>query len=434
MFFRKLLVISTIVLCLSGTALAQSFEVPRVAVVHLVVDKGVPLQIVLTEKVHFKLNEAVRGRIVEPIYAFDREVIPSGTEVLGKVTGLHSVGKWKRVSSMLGGDFTPLRDPEITFDTLVLADGKEIPIQTAVVSRGNLLVRFSKGQTRTFTAGVRQPAKELVHGMLWGLLPYHPQFTPTGTTYKATLVEPLEFGNLLLGTKTLNRIGSEPAAGSVIYARLITPLDSKATKRGASVQAVLTYPLYSAEHALIFPAGSRLEGEVAEVRAAGFLKHGGELGVQFTRIEPPISIMSSISQARDIQGRLVGVEVPFDVNQLHISTDGIAQIGRSNQRFLAPAFALTGAAPMLFSAGSAGFGAAFAETYSSSMFSRMFGGSTGLGLPAGITGLMVPPVGVALGAYGLAYAVYANILGRGKNISLPIGSSIEVRLDRPATE
>src|ERR1700756_4755114 len=116
--------------------------------VSLSVDKGFPLEVVLTEKLGSKLNEPVRGKIVDSVYAFDREVIPSGTEVLGKVTALRPVGKWKRLSSMLAGDFTPLHNPEITFDTLVLAGGKRIPIKTSVVSQGNLLVRFNKGQSQ----------------------------------------------------------------------------------------------------------------------------------------------------------------------------------------------------------------------------------------------------------------------------------------------
>ena len=53
-----------------------------------------------------------------------------------------------------------------------------------------------------------------------------------------------------------------------------------------------------------------------------------------------------------------------------------------------------------------------------------------MGLPAGIAGLMVPPVGLGLGAYGVGYAVYTNILGRGKNIVLSVDTPIEVRVDR----
>jgi hypothetical protein len=416
-------------LCLSAIAFAQSTDIRRIAILPLAVNKGVPLKVALTEKLRSKLNEPVHGKIIDPVYALDREVIPAGTEILGKVTALRPVGKWKRMSSMLGGDFTPLHDPEITFDTLVFADGKRIPIQTAVVSEGNTLIRFKNGHARAYTTTVQQPGNELVHSMLWSLSPIHPQFKPTGTTYKATLTEPIEFGSAFYGTQILNAIGSEPPAGSIIYARLLTALDSRTAKAETPVQAVLTYPLYGENHRLIFPAGSRLRGEVAVAHAPGFLEHGGELAIKFTQIEPPISIMSSASQSREIQGRMIGIEPPVDSNQLRIDGEGTALVPTTKQRFLAPAFALVGAAPML-SAGSASVGAAVGEAYGSNAFSRAFGGSTGFGLPGGITGLLVPPVGLGLGAYSIGYAVYFNILGRGKNISLPADTSIEIRLDR----
>ena len=218
--------------------------------------------------------------------------------------------------------------------------------------------------------------------------------------------------------------------GSIIYARLTTALDSKKTKVETPVQAVLTYPLYSADHRMIFPAGSKLEGEVTEARSAGFMHHGGELAVRFTRIEPPITLMSSASQARVIQGRMMGVEVTPDLTQLRINSDGIAAVARTKDRFIAPVFALAGAAPMI-SAGASSFAPALGESYGTSAFNRMFGGGTGFGLPAGVAGLMVPPVGIGLGAYSVGYAVYFNILGHGKNITLPPDTNIEIRVDRP---
>lgn len=429
MLQRKSLALSVLSLFLTGTMFAQSTDIHRIAIVPLTVDSGAPLKVVLTDKVSSKLNEPVHGKLVDPVYAFDREVIPAGTEILGKVTGLKGAGKLKRFSAMIGGDFTPLHDAEITFDTLVFADGKRLPIQTAVVSRGNLLFRLKNGQTHTYTTSVQQPGKEMIHGILWNLSPYHPQFVPTGATYKATLTEPLDFGSIVVGSRVLNGIGSEPAPGSIMYARLMTPVDSKKSKVGTPVQAVLTYPLYSLDHRLVYPAGSRLQGEVADARRAAFFAHGGELAVKFTRIKPPLAIMTASEQAQPIQGRLIGVETPIDVNQLQINQDGLADVPRTKQRFLAPAFALAGAVPML-DGGSTSFGTAFAEAYGTNFFSRALGGGSGFGLPGGIAGLMNPTVGLGLGAYGVGYAVYFNILGRGKDINLPADTSIEIRLDR----
>jgi hypothetical protein len=431
MFRSKHLVAFALSVFLATTTLGQSVGQSgqrRVAIPPLTVEKGFPLKVVLTEKLRSKLNEPVHGRIVDSVYAMDREVIPAGTEILGKVTALRPVGKWKRISSLLGGDFTPLHDPQITFDTLVFADGKQIPIETSATPQGNVLVRLRDGKVRAYTTSIQQPGKEMLHGMLWRLSPYHPQFVPTGTVYKATLLEPLDFGFVFYGTRILNGIGSEPPAGSIIYARLMTAVDSKKTKPGTEVRAVLTHPLYSLDHRLIFPAGSRLQGEVAESHAAGFLGHGGKLSIKFTKIEPPLAIMSSMSQIQEIQGRLVGVDVPTDLNQLRIDGDGVAQVPTSKQRFLAPAFALAGAAPLL-AGGSSSVGGAFAEGYSTSLFSRMLGGADGLGLPANVAGLIFPPVGLGLGAYAVGYATYFNILGHGKNIVLPVDTTIEVRVD-----
>jgi hypothetical protein len=424
----KLFIAPVMFVFLTAIAFGQSFEVQRAAMVHLNVEKGYPLNVVLTEKVRAKLNEPVHGKIVDAVYTFDREVIPYGTEILGKVTALRPVGKWKRLHSMLGGDFSPNHEPEITFDTLVLPDGKRLPVNAAVVSQGGLLVRFDKGQSRAFTSTVQQPGNEFLHNVLWALSPVHPQFLSTGTTYKATLQEPLDFGNLLVGTRTLNGIGMEPSSGSVIYARLMTPLDSKKTKAGTPVQAVLTYPLFGLDHRLIFPTGSRLQGEVAEAHAAGFMDHGGELSVKFTSIQPPITLMTSNSQLRQIDGQLVGVQVPVSLDQLRINKDGMAEVPRTKARFLAPVFALAGAAPML-SGGSTSLAPAIGEAYGTSFFSRALGGNTGLGLPAGVAGLMVPPVGLGLGAYNVGFAVFSNIFGKGKNITLPVDTSVEVRVN-----
>jgi hypothetical protein len=429
MSINKLLFICVLLVSLVGATFAQSVEIPRIAMVPLTVEQGFPLEVVLTEKVRSKLNEPVHGKIIDPVYVFDREVIPSGTEIVGKVTDLRPVGKWKRVSSMLGGDFTPLHDPQITFEKLVLDDGREIPIETSAVSKGGVLLRLNKGETRAYTATVQQPGKEFVHSILWSLSPYHPQSLATGTTYKVTLAQPLEFGNALIGGRTLNSIGGEPSAGSIMHARLLTPLDTKSTTAGTAVQAVLTRPMYSADQRLIFPAGSRIQGKVEAVRAARHWNHGGELSLEFVKIEPPLVVMSSMSQEREIHGRLVGVQVPLDMmNQVHIDSEGSTHIARSKERFLGPAFATVGALP-LFGNGSASFGSAFAEAYGTSFIKRVTGGSVGFGLPAGVTGLMVPPVGLGLGAYGVVRSVYSNILGRGKDIHLPSDTPIEVRLD-----
>ena len=433
MFKPQRLFLFVLFVCLTSSAFAQSERpVPelRFSIIPLTVAKGVPLQVVLTDKLHFKLHETVHGRVIEPVYAFDRVVIPSGTEVLGTITGVRSAGMWKRVSTMLGGDFTPVRDPQIRFDTLVFEDGTRMPIETSVDRGSDMLVRSTgpSGQLKTITDGGKQSGNGFLKGMLWSLAPYHPQSIPAGLRYNATLQQPLEFGAAVLGAGAFEKVGSDPAAGSLIYARLTTALNSRTTKPGDAVTAVLTDPLFSRDHLLIFPVGSRLIGEVVQVHPAGRLQHTGELAFKFTKIEPPLSILSANWPKQEIDGRLLGVQVAGDMSRLRVDQEGTMRIAQTKQRFFAPAFALFNMSRG-FNATSDSFGQAFTGSYTNNLFSRLLAGDPGLGLPAGIAARMFPPAGIGLSVFNAARAVFVNILARGQEIDFPLNTPMEIRVD-----
>src|SRR5215831_15462187 len=61
-------------------------EAPAPQTVALTVPRGTPLQIVLDEEVRVKNpGQKVHGRIARPVYAFDKLVVPAGTEVNGRI-------------------------------------------------------------------------------------------------------------------------------------------------------------------------------------------------------------------------------------------------------------------------------------------------------------------------------------------------------------
>jgi len=412
-------------------------------IVPLTVKEGIPLQVMLTEKLRYKEGETVRGKIVEPVYAFDREVIPSGTEVLGKITGFKKGGTWKRMSNLLGGDFTPVREPLITFDTLVLDDGSRIPIETTVEAGTDTVVRFNSGlksasnlkatlkqnpKTRGVVSTSKQQGNDILRGMLWNLSPYHPQFVPTGVRYKATLTEPLDFGSAVLGAKAFSKLGSNPPTGSIVYARLETPLDSRTTRVGAVVRAELTRPLFSSDQVLIFPVGSKLVGEVVQVRKAGMLHHDGELAFKFTKIEPPVSILLGQAPPLQVDANLSGALVNHEMGQLRINEAGAMRIVESKTRLLAPALAGIGLVRGL-NFGTESVGSAVIGAAEDNMLTRVLGANFEFGLPAGIAARMVPPVGISLGIYGLGRAIFSNLLSRGQEIRFPVNTPLEVRLD-----
>jgi hypothetical protein len=427
-FLPKLVFVCALLVC-SVAANAQS--VGDIINVPLIVVEGFPLQVTLTRKLRFKENELVHARILEPVYAFDREVVPLGSEVLGRITQLEKPGKWTRLFSMLGGDFTPLREPRIVFDTLVLAGGVRIPIDTFVVPGAEKVVRFNEKKTeknlKALASTVKKPGKEGLKNFLWSLAPYHPQSLPVGTRFKAILLAPLDFGVEVFTAAELEQIGAQPPEDSTVAARLITPLDSRTSPPGAPVEAVLTQPLFSSNHRLIFPVGSIVRGEVLEVKGARMWHRNGQLAFRFRTIESPLSLMGTL-RVREIDGRLISVEVDRDKREVRIRDDGSAQIFESKTRFIAPGYALIKAGRSIDS-GKDPFGRALVGAYRSKFAKRIGGNDPGLGLPASISSAMIPPVAIGLGFYGAARSVYSNFIGRGHDVTFSVNTLIEVRLD-----
>src|SRR5713101_1485874 len=74
----------------------------------LVVPAGVPLRLYLTKRVPKRAGAPVEAKVLEPVYAFDRQVIPAGAVVLGSVSRLQPISRTQRTMAILGGDFTPL--------------------------------------------------------------------------------------------------------------------------------------------------------------------------------------------------------------------------------------------------------------------------------------------------------------------------------------
>jgi hypothetical protein len=115
----------------------------------LSVPAGAPLRLYLTKKVSKRPGAPVEAKLLEPIYAFDREVVPAGTFAHGEVGRVQPVGKWQRVRAILNGDFTPLRSAELEIDGLTLPDGRQLPTHTAgTAPLTSIYAEPSKKQTR----------------------------------------------------------------------------------------------------------------------------------------------------------------------------------------------------------------------------------------------------------------------------------------------
>jgi hypothetical protein len=248
--------------------------------ISLQIPVGTPLKVALDQEVRVrKVGQPVHGRIAEPVYAFDRLVVPAGSEVNGRVAQIESVSKKRRTIAALNADFSPYREVQLEFSELVLADGRHLPLQTSVARGSSGVLQFVpagaekkkegakdagknlasrevtearqevKREWETVKKQLHEPAK--VHRLeRYGMsqLPYHPQYIDSGTSFNADLRQPLEFGTETLRPETLSAIGTQPPSGSVLHALLITPLNSASAKKGDLVDAVISQPLVISNH------------------------------------------------------------------------------------------------------------------------------------------------------------------------------------------
>jgi len=402
------------------------------ATVPLTVEQGVRLEVILSNKVEFKTNQPVRATVTEPVYAFDREVIPVGAQLEGTVKAVHSPGKWKRVSAMLGGDFTPLKEPEIAFHTLVLKSGARIPIETAVVPGTERIIDAAAAAStaaKNSLVSTVKPQNKLVSKLLWGLSPVHPQYAPAGTPLAAVLMQPLDFGEAEFDSSSLDSIGSELPADTV-YVGLVSRIDSRTARVGTPVQGVVLRPVFSREGKLVYPVGSRLDGKVILATPARKRHRNGELSFSFTTITPAGLWLSKSVQAVEVDSRLVGIQVGHEMKDLRIGDTNTARIFASKKRFIGPAWAAIKAG-RAFSASADSFDEALLGAYRGKFLRQVTGSDgSGFGLPAGVSGAMIPPIGIGLSLYSAARSFYSNFLGRGRDISLPESTEMQIRMTK----
>src|SRR5262245_55498862 len=66
--------------------------------IDLVVAAGRPLRVALDQRIRVKrVGQPVTATVVEPVYAYDRIVVPAGAQVRGRIEKLHGPSAWARV-------------------------------------------------------------------------------------------------------------------------------------------------------------------------------------------------------------------------------------------------------------------------------------------------------------------------------------------------
>jgi hypothetical protein len=429
------------------------------------VPAGAPLRLYLTKRVSKSLGAPVQAKLLDPVFAFDREVIPAGTIALGSITRTVPVGRWQRIAAILNGDFTPLRQAEAEFTTLRLPDGREIPTHTVEAMGLNSIYiepsaksrKNTKAHPESQNGGIlgtaKQAAKDRVNGainsrsrgfadiirspnrkekledLLWSKLPYHPQYWRAGTRFDAALRDPLGLGTAVVKPEELAALGTQPAPDSVAHVRLLTELNSASAKQGDPVEAILTTPVFSPEHRLVLPEGTRLKGEVVVVKKARSFHRPGQLRFSFQGVDLPAEV-ASLRQAAPArtsmttQGTLLAAEGSGNA-PVGVDNEGGVKAKESKTRFLAPVVSL-----MLASRAAdndAGHHATAGGHGEANVSGRTLGGSLGFGLLGAAISQTSKYVGMAFGYYGLAWSVYSSVLARGGEVQFDKNAMMDVR-------
>jgi hypothetical protein len=434
-------------LALSATSAASA------QTISLTVAAGRPMDIRLDDRVVIKkVGQSVTGVLVEPLYAYDRIVVPAGTHACGRIMALEGPSTFARVRAALSGDLTPARRVVLQFETLVLPSGDVLPIESTVTAEIPHQTRASAPRPKTDDAeataagrlrrkatdqaagaladakqrgrdaldAFRQPGKGArLKEAIVERLPVHPQFIGGGTGYHVQLTAPLTFGTVAASVRASDE--SRPAPSSLLKARLLTSLDSAKTPRGTRIQAVVTEPVFTSDHALIIAEGTVLDGEVTFAKAARWLHRNGQLRFLFDTIHrdagAPAPLLASLER----------IEASDD-DHLVLDDEGGATLTNPKTRFIAPALAvlaLRGGLDHHEHLDPDGDGHLIQSGHPGALG---VGGFVGLGVLGAVIGPLSRPAGLAFSAVGAGRTLYTNILARGREVQFTADTPVQLQL------
>jgi hypothetical protein len=413
------------------------------------VPAGTPIKVALDSEVRIRqVGQTIHGKTTEPVYAFDKLLIPVGTAVNGRVSAIERVPKKIRILEAMDGNFSPVRAVHVQFDELVMADGQRLPVQTVASPAPDGVLRFvpanenaakknkvqdaaSKKVSATrqeirrqwaeLQKQIHEPGKiHKAERLAVAQLPVHPQYIEAGTSFNADLQRQLDFGTESLKPEALTNIGTPPPAGSTVHARLLTPLNSSTSKKGDPVEAMITEPLVASDH-LILPEGSVIRGAVMQVQPARRLARNGQLRILFHEVAPPNGIEQKVETS------LEGVAVAKG-EHLKLDAEGGAQVTTPRTRYLTTGIqvmlAATSAAPdgdrHLHGDGGGDPGGSAVN------------GASGFRFVGMIVGALAHSrvVATGFGAYGAASSIYYHFLARGRDVAYPKDMAMVIGLGR----
>lgn len=377
-----------------------------------------------------KVGARVSGHLVDPVYVNDHLTLPAGERVTGTIIKVVAAPA-RRTAARWQGDFTPLHEAHIQFDTVWLANGASIPIIARPAKNGVQMLRIEEQSValhqpslpkRLWTGLIKQE-KDTLHSLtapgkigrvkkyVYRQLPYHPESLEAGLDYDVELVQSLEVPVAAKMPTPANQATAQPAGlqtASVLHARLQNELSSRTTKPGMPVTAVVTQPLYDMRQRLAVPQGTLLIGSVTQSSPAAKYGHSGVLRFTFREMRFPAGFEQTVR----------GSTHAMDANEkanLQLDAEG----GVSARR---PTVVRPLVAAMLSSA-------ALVDDETSLLNSGA--ASNGFSLIGRIVGIASGSryVAAGIGLYTAGRELYVRYLATGKDVRFPKNTRIEIAVD-----
>jgi hypothetical protein len=236
---------------------------------------------------------------------------------------------------------------------------------------------------------------------------YQPYTPPPPENYAGS-----NYGNVptpVQGVPMQGRVCYVPA-GLTMRVTLSTSISTDVAKSGDLVEATVADPIQLSDG--VIPAGARVEGNITNAKAGGFLGRAGMMTVQFNRLVLPNG--QQIPMATHINGDL------GKYKQKGNGTDTVAGEGAGTKVAQTVGRGVVGA----------GVGAALGTAVGAIAGAGMhrpwwYGGGSYAGRGAGRGAWSGAAIGGGLGvADGL-------LVRKGKNVEIPAGTSMQLQLDAP---
>ncbi|MDP9159017.1 MAG: hypothetical protein M3O09_02145 [Acidobacteriota bacterium] len=402
-------------------AYAQEYALPNAASTILRLELAAPVKV--------KWGAPVAARTVETLYRSDQVSIPAGTVVTGRVVSVTPAARNKRISAMSHGDFTPLHEVAIQFDTLRFAEGSSVPISVSLAEQSSEIVHFRSSpakrlslmsrlratfndQKKQAISTVTAPGKlDRIEQYVYSQLPWHPERINAGSQYDVTLLRPIQMvpGNASRTDKSGTKKEDDALRESAtLHARLEDELSSKTAKQDDAVVAVVTAPLLDPTGQIEIPQGSLLRGRVLRSHPARNWGRNGGLRFTFNRVDFP----------QGTQQQVAGVPASVDGSKdgsLRLDAEGGVEPD-SNKGFMAPfALGMLATSAFLDDEGALGHTAA---------------ASNGFGLITRLVAILTGSkwVGGAIGIAATGRTVYTRFIGHGRDVVFRRNSRVEIEV------